>query len=366
MPSLAIYTDHPRDIARLNTVLAGAFPVEVFEAGRMAERRPGGATLLDIDLRDAARLPAIKAWLARRPKGSKAIFVVDAKSHLETVRAHGIGATHVLPRPISRRKLLACLGAPEGEPSDTAAPAGDATLSSVSPLEASVDQAFGALNDAFDAVRTGTKLDMQVLLAAGQQIVTQIEQTGLDNWMNEVRKHHSQTYQHCLLVTGVAVAFGQHLQLPEEDCLRLSLAGMLHDIGKARIPLSILDKPGPLDYAEALRMRGHPVLGGELLGDNPDIPGDVRDAVLHHHEFLDGSGYPHGLAGRQISEIVRIMTISDIFGALIERRAYKAPMSNAEAYGILQGMGRKLDQDLLRKFAFVAQTTPAAAEPVPA
>jgi HD-GYP domain-containing protein (c-di-GMP phosphodiesterase class II) len=77
--------------------------------------------------------------------------------------------------------------------------------------------------------------------------------------------------------------------------------------------------------------------------------------VVHHHELLDGSGYPHGLKGNEISDLVRIMTISDIFGALIERRSYKPPLSSEAAFQILVDMGPKLDMDLVRAFRFAAK-----------
>lgn len=76
--------------------------------------------------------------------------------------------------------------------------------------------------------------------------------------------------------------------------------------------------------------------------------------VRSHHELLDGSGYPDGLWGGAIPDLVRLITVCDIFGALIERRPYRAPMSGGEAYAILEGMGEKLDRDLVRAFQPVA------------
>jgi HD-GYP domain-containing protein (c-di-GMP phosphodiesterase class II) len=73
--------------------------------------------------------------------------------------------------------------------------------------------------------------------------------------------------------------------------------------------------------------------------------------VLHHHECLDGSGYPHGLRGSQISDLNRVITISDVYGALIEPRPYKPPMTLTQAYDVLQAMGPKLDRALVRAFS---------------
>jgi putative nucleotidyltransferase with HDIG domain len=185
--------------------------------------------------------------------------------------------------------------------------------------------------------------------------VSQIGEQGLAGWIDTVRKHHSQTYQHCLLVTGLAVAFGQHIGVGHADRMRLSFAGLLHDIGKARIPVTILEKPGPLDQNELAVMRNHPQLGAEALQSVPGLQPEMLDMVLHHHEYVDGSGYPHGLKNGEIVDLVRIMTISDVFGALIEKRSYKAPLSGEAAYQILVDMGPKLDQDLVRAFRPISQ-----------
>jgi putative nucleotidyltransferase with HDIG domain len=191
-------------------------------------------------------------------------------------------------------------------------------------------------------------------------LVDCIKSLGLGSWISNVRRHHILTYQHSLIVTGVAVAFGHHLGLCSKDCQRLSFAGMLHDIGKARIPIAILEKPGPLDKDELIVMRKHPEYGLDALKSVPGVDQDMIDMVLHHHELLDGMGYPHGLKAAKISDLVRIMTISDIFGALIERRSYKEPMSGKDAYQILLDMGSKLDKDLLREFRFASGLVVAA------
>jgi HD-GYP domain-containing protein (c-di-GMP phosphodiesterase class II) len=155
-----------------------------------------------------------------------------------------------------------------------------------------------------------------------------------------------------LIVTGVAVAFAQHLGLSRNDQLRLSFGAMLHDIGKARIPVAILEKPSSLTDDEKEMMSKHPEYGLEALKTTPGLKSELLDIVMHHHEYLDGSGYPHGLRGTEISDLVRIMTICDVFGALLERRAYKSPLGADAAYQMLVDMGGKLDRDLVREFGF--------------
>jgi putative nucleotidyltransferase with HDIG domain len=153
----------------------------------------------------------------------------------------------------------------------------------------------------------------------------------LNRWISAVRPHHGGTYQHCMLVPGVAVAFGQIPCIPSSDLKRLAFAALVHDAGKANVPLAILDKPGPLTADEMAIMRQHPVTGADLIASSPGIEQIVVDVVRHHHEYLDGSGYPDGLRGDEIPDLVRIATIADIFGALVEKRAYKATRSGLEA-----------------------------------
>ena len=111
---------------------------------------------------------------------------------------------------------------------------------------------------------------------ATSEIINSIEQKGLGTWLDDVRRYHEGTFQHCLLVTGVAVGFALDIKFANADVKRLGLAATLHDIGKARIPLSILDKPGRLDPGEEEIMKRHPVIGYELLKASRDQPGDSR------------------------------------------------------------------------------------------
>jgi len=176
----------------------------------------------------------------------------------------------------------------------------------------------------------------------------------LREWMTTVGCHHADSYRHCLFVTGYAVAFAQHLGMREEDQRRLTRAALLHDVGKAYVPRELLDKPGKLTEDELAVMRQHPRLGFEALAAQGVFPPEMLDVVLHHHELLDGSGYPDALAGRQVSDIVRLTTIVDIYTALIEKRAYRLPFTHSRAFSIMEQMGEKLDQQLLQAFRPVA------------
>jgi putative nucleotidyltransferase with HDIG domain len=206
----------------------------------------------------------------------------------------------------------------------------------------------------FSAVLEGNPIDVAVARSAASGITDSISEHGLSDWLGTVRRHHEGTYQHCLLVTGVAVDFGLSLGLPRADIERLHSAAMFHDIGKAKIPLAVLDKPGRLDPEERAMIETHPVVGYDVLKGSAGISPEILDAVRHHHELLDGSGYPDGLCASSISDVVRILTISDIFAALIEDRRYKPPMPRDQAYEVIRSMQGKLEGPLVSAFRPVA------------
>ena len=168
------------------------------------------------------------------------------------------------------------------------------------------------------------------------------------SWLDTMSAIHHPTYRHCMLTAGVAAALAATLGLDRQDCLLLVRATLLHDIGKTLIPAAILDKPEPLAPAEVDALREHPQLGFEMLLAQGDHDPTVLRIVRHHHELLDGSGYPSGFGDDQIDGMLRIATICDVFAALIEERAYKPGYLAAHALKMMRTMGVGLDQDVLR------------------
>jgi putative nucleotidyltransferase with HDIG domain len=347
MNKLCIFSDAAEKAEALRRQFGGIFELTFLDLDHVHAAEPRSCLLFDIDLRDSQRLPKLRDSLSRRPKDSKVVFVTDKASHVQVIQARALGATGIVHRPYDAKVLVKkLLGEFE-------------SLSSVDP-ESPIKQAPGvgaaldALHDIFLSAGCGARLDTVVIDAAGDAIVGQIEDQGLRSWIDTVRRHHSQTYQHCLLVTGVAVAFGQHLGFSRADRHRLSFAGLVHDIGKACVPIAILEKPNSLDASEMALLRKHPEFGLEALKSTPGLAPDMLDIVAHHHEYLDGSGYPHGLSGSEISDFVRIATICDVFGALLERRIYKEAIRGDVAYQMLLDMGPKLDKALVREFRFAS------------
>jgi putative nucleotidyltransferase with HDIG domain len=306
------------------------------------------AVVVRADLRVVENIAALKKRSARIAKVPKRIFLVEEPSHLCISQAYALGATLVLPSTINRSKLLAAL-ADSADP-ESASPPG------APQQDNAVEVAAAAIGSMFTAVSLGEPIDVIGTKEAGRKIADRITERGLTEWLTTVRRHHEGTYQHCLLVTGVAIDFGLSLGLRSTDLERLYSAAMSHDIGKATIPLAILDKPGRLDVEERALIETHPVAGYDFLKTHTGVSAEILDAVRHHHEYLDGSGYPDSLCAESITDIVRMLTISDIFAALIEHRRYKPTMPRAEAYSILSGMRGKLEKPLVAAFKEVALT----------
>lgn len=142
------------------------------------------------------------------------------------------------------------------------------------------------------------------------------------------------TAGHCERLARYAVALGQTLGVDEPTLRALRLGGFLHDLGKIAVPDGILLKPGPFDPAERKRVRVHPVVGADLVQGLRTLD-QVRPLIRHHHERLDGSGYPDGLRGEAIPLGARIMAVVDVYDALRTERPYKGPLPHAEAVSIL-------------------------------
>jgi HD domain len=151
------------------------------------------------------------------------------------------------------------------------------------------------------------------------------------------------TRGHTQRVSDLSVRIGKELKLPRERLRVLAQAAMLHDIGKIGVPDSILNKTGPLTPDEFAVVREHPLRGHAIIKDVQSLQAEVG-GVRHHHERLDGSGYPDGLVGDQIPIEARIIAVADVYDALTSLRPYRAAWSPERAMELLdQQAGTKLD-----------------------
>ncbi|MDN6856852.1 HD-GYP domain-containing protein [Pseudomonas sp. CAN2814] len=159
------------------------------------------------------------------------------------------------------------------------------------------------------------------------------------------------TYLHSVAVCALMIALARQLGLDELLVREAGLAGLLHDIGKMCVPMRVLNKPGRLDESEFASVREHPWRGGEILREGRQVSALVLDVCLHHHEKLDGTGYPHRLAGEQISLFARMGAVCDIYDAITSDRPYKAGWDPAESLQRMsQWCGSHLDEKVFRAF----------------
>lgn len=131
------------------------------------------------------------------------------------------------------------------------------------------------------------------------------------------------TFMHSMAVSAMMVALARNLGWDEARVRDAGMAGLMHDVGKAQIPLSILNKPGTLDDVEWKTMRTHSERGHAILSETRGVTPAALDAVLHHHEKVDGSGYPHRLTGDQISDLAKMAAVCDVYDAVTSDRPYK-------------------------------------------
>jgi putative nucleotidyltransferase with HDIG domain len=225
----------------------------------------------------------------------------------------------------------------------------------------SCSRAAEVLDSMFSTAQGGGAPSMAAVDRGVGPVLEAIKGGRLDRWLATVWAYDDATYQHCLLVTGYAASFAQFLGFSQRDRQALVRGALVHDVGKAKIPREILNKPGRLNDDEMAVMRTHAACGFDLLANGGECDAATLDAVRHHHEMLDGSGYPDGLRGDEIGDPVRLLTICDIYAALTERRPYKAPLPADEALRILAGMSGKLEPALLGAFAQSLQQVPRAA-----
>ena len=161
------------------------------------------------------------------------------------------------------------------------------------------------------------------------------------------------TAGHSERVTNTAVALGEHLGVTPRELDLLRRGGLLHDIGKIGVPTAILDKPGRLTEEETLAMQLHPVIGHDILSPIPAMH-DVLPMVRHHHERMDGKGYPDGLVGEAIPVLARVLAVADVFDALVSDRPYRPGLTPSEALRVMSAMsGPHLDPAFFRAFLAV-------------
>ncbi len=150
-----------------------------------------------------------------------------------------------------------------------------------------------------------------------------------------LKEYDAYTYTHSINVGVLAIILGKYLELGKDNLRMLGMAGLFHDVGKARIPEEILNKPAKLNPREHQVIKTHPIEGYRIIEAQAGLDPNVMRGVIEHHERYDGTGYPRGLSGGEIGLFGRVLSIVDVYDALTSKRAYKNAMPAFNALGMM-------------------------------
>jgi putative nucleotidyltransferase with HDIG domain len=342
-----LLTDGGKNGVRLRRDLSLALPCKLVSAEGSApdDIRDAALIVSDLSLNNPIYVRLLKDRLDRyRGAATPVLWILPEITHHAVCQANAIGATATLPANASRERLLRTLTELLGASRHT----DESPTTAVA--RRSAMQAGISLACILDAAEKGASISPDALNQGSDLILHAVESAQVRTWLDVVWGYDDATYQHCLIVAGLAASFAQHLGFALEDRQRLVKGALLHDIGKAKIPLEVLNKPGRLSADEFEIMRTHPAVGHQFLVAQGGFSDEQLSVVRHHHEYLDGSGYPDGLRGNEIIDLVRLTTICDIYGALVERRPYRPPLAPDVAFATMEKMGDKLDATLVAAF----------------
>lgn len=158
------------------------------------------------------------------------------------------------------------------------------------------------------------------------------------------------TFKHSVDVATMSMILAKQQGLSPKQIYEIGVAGLLHDIGKTKIPLDILNKPARLTDEEFAVMKQHPVFGYRMIKDREEFSNEICMAVLQHHEKMNSKGYPVGFPSDKITQYARILTIADIYDALVTERPYKSAFSQRDAVEMIMSMTGELDITAMKSF----------------
>lgn len=158
------------------------------------------------------------------------------------------------------------------------------------------------------------------------------------------------TFKHSVDVATMAMIIGKKYGLTDKEVRELGIAGLLHDVGKSRIPNELLNKPGALTDKEYELMKQHSLFGFEILKKRNTFSDEILKGVLQHHEKMNGNGYPLGVKADKIHKYARIISVADVYDALVTERPYKNAFSQRDAVEIIMTMTAEIDIEVMKSF----------------
>ena len=276
----------------------------------------------------------------------KSSFKLEKTTDLQRLQASGIGGLWIdLARGLDVK--------PAAAPVPSSVPVDAPTLwqEQIEQARQQCKQAQSAVMQMFHEARMGHAIEPEQAQALAEQIQKSVERhpAALLS-VARLKNADTYTYMHSVAVSALMVALARQLGLSTHQVKRAALAGLLHDMGKVYTNPDILNKPGALLDEEFAHMQLHPVQGHALLQQSIS-DAEVLDACLHHHERLDGKGYPHGLRGAEVHLMARMTAICDVYDAITSNRPYKSGWSPAIALQrMAQWCGTHLDKHIFSAF----------------
>lgn len=213
-------------------------------------------------------------------------------------------------------------------------------------------QAKSVLERAVHNLGKGEVIDIESFIALSDNFIDSIfEDQDALLLASMIREKDEYLLEHSINVALLMAAFARYLELPRETIEKLTLGAFLHDIGKIKVDDEVLNKPGSLTTSEFALMKDHVTFGLAAVDENPKVNEVARQVIAQHHEKLDGSGYPLGLSGDQISQFGRMASIVDVYDAITSERCYKSGRLSSDAFKfMLQSIDTQFDADLVNKF----------------
>ncbi len=188
-----------------------------------------------------------------------------------------------------------------------------------------------AVESMFNDARLGKAIDPAFTLPLVEDISASLQRNASAILsVARLKTHDDYTYMHSVAVCALMLSLARELNLDEQQTKLAGVGGLMHDLGKALMPLDILNKPGKLTDQEFAVMRAHSAAGAKVLKES-GAPIEVQDIALHHHEKVNGQGYPHGLVGDDISLLARMGAVCDVYDAVTSHRPYKQAWDPAKA-----------------------------------
>ena len=214
-----------------------------------------------------------------------------------------------------------------------------------------VDRSKEAIDSMFHEARMGKAINIEDAVSIVEEITASVMRNP-DALIGiaRLKTKDNYTYMHSVAVCALMVSLAKQLALSDEQIRDAGLAGLLHDIGKMAIPSEILNNPGKLTDAEFEVIRNHPKAGYDMLLEGGEVCKIALDVCLHHHEKMDGSGYPQGLSGEAISLFARMGTVCDVYDAITSNRSYKQGWCPSESLRQMAEWKGHFDQAIFQAF----------------